>query len=140
MRTLAILTALVALVAAPAAQAEVILAGFETSDADATIEAVGFNGVAAGGVGWTHTTTASQSDDDGTFGTLAGASTAASSWKYSSSSVSLEDPFYVDFTLTNTTGDTYGDTYLDAYGGTEQPTTGGDATINEHHSEASFTW
>ncbi|MBL7219142.1 MAG: PEP-CTERM sorting domain-containing protein [Phycisphaerae bacterium] len=107
MRTLAILTALVALVAAPAARAEVILAGFETSDADATIEAVGFDGVAAGGVGWTHTTNASQSDDDGTFGTLAGASTTDSSWKYSSSSVSLVDPFYVDFTLTNNSNSDY---------------------------------
>jgi len=102
MRTLAILTTLVALVAAPAAQGEVILAGFESGVADATIVEGGFTGTANSSTGWFNTSSLVQADLDGTFGTLAGASTAASSWKYRTGS--LVGPFYVEFTLTNNTG------------------------------------
>ncbi|MDP6633280.1 MAG: PEP-CTERM sorting domain-containing protein [Phycisphaerae bacterium] len=105
MRTLIIPAVLVALAVAPAAQAGMILAGFETGVADATIEAVGFTGTANESTGWFNTSSLAQADSDGTFGTLASASTAASSWKYRSGS--LAGPFYVEFTLTNNTGSDY---------------------------------
>ena len=105
MRTLAILTVLAALVAAPAARAEVILAGFETFGTAATIEAAGCTGTATDGAGWFSSGSLTQADLDGTFGTLGGASTVASSWKYRTGS--LLGPFYVDFTLTNNANSDY---------------------------------